>query len=145
MATYFTLAELLKSNTAKKNGIDNTPTFEVVDHLRELTEKILDPLRAAWGKPIRVSSGYRCPKLNSAVKGSATSVHMIGYAADLQTSGSFSKFRDFVVAWFKSTNTKFDQLLLERDEKTGDQWIHIGLYNNAGQQRGIVKVMEVSR
>lgn len=145
MATYFTLAELLKSNTAKQNGIDNTPTFEVVRHLEELTEKILDPLRAAWGKPIRVKSGYRCPRLNAAVGGSKTSVHMIGYAADLQTSGSFSIFRDFTVAWFKSTYTKFDQLLLERDEKTGDQWIHIGLYNNAGQQRGIVKVMEVSR
>ena len=92
MATYFTLAELLKSNTAKQNGIDNTPTFEVVRHLEELTEKILDPLRAAWGKPIRVKSGYRCPRLNAAVGGSKTSVHMIGYAADLQTSGSFRYF-----------------------------------------------------
>lgn len=145
MPTYFTLQELLKSDTAKRKGIDNTPSFEVVDHLRELTEKILDPLRVAWGKPIRVSSGYRCPKLNAAVKGSDTSVHMLGYAADLQTSGSFNKFRDFVVEWFRSTYTKFDQLLLERDAKTGAQWIHVGLYNNAGRQRGIVKVMEVNK
>ena len=143
MPTYFTLQELLKSDTAKRKGIDNTPSFEVVDHLRELTEKILDPLRVAWGKPIRVSSGYRCPKLNAAVKGSATSVHMIGYAADLQTSGSFNKFRDFVVEWFRSTCTKFDQILLERDAKTGAQWIHVGLFDNNGRQRGIIKVMEV--
>lgn len=143
MPTYFTLQELLKSDTAKRKGIDNTPSFEVVDHLRELTGKILDPLRVAWGKPIRVSSGYRCPKLNDAVKGSATSVHMIGYAADLQTSGSFNKFRDFVVEWFRSTCTKFDQILLERDAKTGAQWIHVGLFDNNGRQRGIVKVMEV--
>lgn len=143
MPTYFTLQELLKSDTAKRKGIDNTPSFEVVDHLRELTGKILDPLRVAWGKPIRVSSGYRCPKLNAAVKGSATSVHMIGYAADLQTSGSFNKFRDFVVEWFRSTCTKFDQILLERDAKTGAQWIHVGLFDNNGRQRGIIKVMEV--
>lgn len=143
MPTYFTLQELLKSDTAKRKGIDNTPSFEVVDHLRELAGKILDPLRVAWGKPIRVSSGYRCPKLNDAVKGSATSVHMIGYAADLQTSGSFNKFRDFVVEWFRSTCTKFDQILLERDAKTGAQWIHVGLFDNNGRQRGIIKVMEV--
>lgn len=142
---YFELSEFIKSDTAKKRGIDNTPTFEVVRHLEELTEKVLEPLRAAWGKPIRVSSGYRCKKLNNApeIKGSPTSVHMIGYAADLQTSGSFNKFRDFVVDWFKTTYTKFDQLLLERSAKTGAQWIHVGLYNNAGQQRGIIKVMEV--
>ncbi len=143
MPTYFTLQELLKSDTAKRKGIDNTPSFEVVDHLRELTGKILDPLRAAWGKPIRVSSGYRSPKLNAAVKGSETSVHMLGYAADLQTSGSFNKFRDFVVEWFRSTCTKFDQILLERDAKTGTQWIHVGLFDNYGRQRGIIKVMEV--
>lgn len=143
MPTYFTLPELLKSDTAARKGIDNTPSFEVVAHLLELTEDFLDPLRAAWGKAIRVSSGYRCDKLNKAVGGSATSVHKIGYAADLQTSGSFTKFRDFVVAWVRQTGTKFDQLLLERDTKTGAQWIHVGLRNNAGQQRGIIKVMEV--
>ena len=143
MPQYFTLAELLKSDTAKKKGIDNTPSFDIVDHLRELTDTILDPLRAAWGKPIRVSSGYRCPRLNTAVGGAPTSVHQIGYAADLQVTGSFAKFRDFVVAWFEATGTKFDQLLLESNKKTGAKWIHVGMYNNARQQRGIVKVMEV--
>ena len=145
MPTYFTLAELLKSDTAKKKGIDNTPSFEIVDHLRELTDTVLDPLRAAWGKPIRVSSGYRSPRLNTAVGGAPTSVHQIGFAADLQASGSFAKFRDFVVAWFETTGTRFDQLLLESNRKTGAKWIHVGLYNNAGQQRGIVKVMEVNK
>ncbi len=144
---YFELDEFLKSDTAKKRGIDNTPTFEIVGHLAELVEKVLDPLRAAYGQPIRVSSGYRCKKLNDApeIKGSATSVHMIGYAADLQVSGSFNKFRDFVVDWFRKTGTKFDQILLERNVKSGSRWIHIGLYNNAHQQRGQVKVMEVDK
>lgn len=143
MPTYFTLAELLKSDTAKRKGIDNTPSWEVVANLQELARDFLDPLRAAWGKAIRVSSGYRCEKLNKAVGGSPTSVHMKGWAADLQVSGSFAKFRDFVVAWVKENGVKFDQLLLERDRKTGAQWIHVGLRNNAGQQRGIIKVMEV--
>ena len=143
MPTYFTLQELLKSDTAKRKGIDNTPSFEVVDHLRELTGKILDPLRVAWGKPIRVSSGYRCERLNKAVGGAATSVHMLGYAADLQVSGSFNRFRDFVVEWATKTGVKFDQILLESDKKKNTKWIHVGLYNNSGQQRGQIKVMEV--
>ena len=140
---YFTLAELIKSNVAKGRGIDNTPSFEVVEHLAELVSTVLDPLRAAYGMPIRVSSGYRCPALNKAVNGVQTSVHMIGYAADLQVGGSLNKFRDFVIEWFRKTGTKFDQILLETDKKTGDRWIHIGLYNNAHQQRGQIKVMEV--
>lgn len=140
---YFTLAELIKSAKAKERGIDNTPSFEVVEHLSELVGTVLDPLRAAYGMAIRVSSGYRSPALNKAVNGAATSVHMIGYAADLQVSGSFNKFRDFVVEWFRKTGTKFDQLLLESDKKTGAKWIHVGLYNNAGQQRGQIKVMQV--
>lgn len=142
---YFTLAELLRSDTAKKKNIDNTPSWDVVEHLGELVEQFLDPLRAAYGMPIRVSSGYRCEKLNKAVGGAATSVHMLGYAADLQVSGSFNKFRDFVVEWVKKTGVKFDQILVESDKKTGAKWIHVGLYNNSGQQRGQIKVMEVSK
>ena len=69
---------------------------------------------------------------------------MIGYAADMQVGGSFNKFRDFVVEWVKKTGTKFDQLLLESNSKTGAKWIHIGLKNNLGQQRGQIKVMTVT-
>ena len=140
---YFELDEFIRSDTAKKKNIDNMPTFEIVEHLEELVSKVLEPLRAAYGMPIKISSGYRCPALNKAVQGSSTSVHMIGYAADLQVGGSFNKFRDFVVEWFRKTGTKFDQILLERNTKTGAKWIHIGLYNNARQQRGQIKVMEV--
>lgn len=140
---HFELTEFINSATAKKKGIDNTPSFEVVEHLDELVEKVLDPLRSAYGMAINVSSGYRCPALNKAVGGAETSVHQIGYAADLQVGGSFTKFRDFVVEWFRKTGTKFDQVLLESDSKTGAKWIHVGLYNNQHQQRGQIKVMEV--
>lgn len=145
MPTYFTLKELLKSNTAEAQGIDNTPTWKVVDNLRDLTDTILDPLRAAWGGPIRVTSGYRSELLNTAVGGAPTSVHKRGSAADIKPSGkgTFTEFRDFVVRWFKTTGTKFDQLLIERNAKTGDMWLHIGQYNNNGQQRGQIKFMEI--
>ena len=137
---YFELSEFIKSETAKKNGIDNTPTFEAVEHLGELVAGILDPLRAAYGQPIKVTSGFRSPALNRAVGGSSTNVHQIGYAADLQVSGSFAKFRDFVKGWFASTGTKFDQLLIEKDS-SGKRWIHIGMYSNSREQRGIVNLL----
>ena len=140
---YFELDEFIASTTAKKKGIDNTPSFEVVSHLDELVENILDPLRAAYGLPITITSDYRCPALNRAVGGSETSVHMIGYAADMQVGGSFNKFRDFVVEWLKKSGAKFDQLLVETNSKTGAKWLHIGLKNNIGQQRGQIKVMTV--
>ena len=140
---YFELKEFVASAMAKKKGIDNTPSFEVVSHLDDLVDEILDPLRAAYGQPISVTSGYRCPALNKAVGGSDTSAHMIGYAADLQVGGSFTKFRDFVVDWVKKTGAKFDQVLLETNSKTGAKWIHIGLKNNLGQQRGQINVMTV--
>lgn len=85
--THFTIFELTRSDTARKKGIDNTPTDEAVRNLTSLVDACLDPLREAYGKPIRVNSGYRCPELNRAVGGSARSSHMEGRAADI-TGGS---------------------------------------------------------
>lgn len=138
---YFELDEFVRSSVAKKKGIENIPTFEAVDNLNELIETILDPLRAAYGMPITVTSGYRSEALNKAVKGVSSSVHMKGLAADLQVGGSFNKFRDFVVDWVKKNNIKFDQVLLESSGLT--KWIHIGLRNNSGQQRGEIKVIKI--
>ena len=139
---YFELAEFIRSDIAKKKGIDNTPSFEVVANLEELVENFLDPLREAYGKPIKVTSGYRCPALNKAVGGSSTSVHLIGYAADLvPVRDSFEAFRDFVVEWVIKNRTKFDQLIIEQEKKTASLWLHVGLRGNSGQQRGQIKVM----
>ena len=131
---YFTLAEFIASKTAKRLGIDNTPTFEVVEHLCELTQTVLEPMRAAYGKRITVSSGYRCARLNKAVGGVADSVHQEGWAADLQAD-DMAGFKKFVVEWFRKTRTRFDQCIIERDA-SGHEWIHIGLYSPTGAQRG---------
>ena len=66
---YFTIEELTRSTTARQRGIDNTPSQQVIDNLTALVNNVLDPLRQAWGKPIHVNSGYRCPALNKAVGG----------------------------------------------------------------------------
>lgn len=137
---YFKLSEFISSATAKEKGIDNTPDFDEVEHLSELAE-VLDSLRAAWGKAVKISSGFRCAQLNKAVGGADTSVHQLGYAADMQTEGEIVDFFDFCKDWLARTRTKFDQLIIESGG--GTEWVHLGLYNNAGQQRG--KIMKIEK
>jgi putative chitinase len=130
---YFTIEELCRSNTANIKGIKNIPTEEHKNHLIELIENILDPLREAWGSPIHVNSGYRSPQLNKAVGGSSTSAHSLGYAADLSpVNGKMSDFKAFVKKWLR--DRKFDQYINEFKGKS--EWVHIGYKNSKGRQRG---------
>lgn len=136
MAKYFTLKELCASNKAVQYGIDNFPTFEIAAHLQQLADTILDPLRIAWGSAIRVTSGYRCTRLNDVVGGVATSAHKTGYAADLQpVNGKTEDFIGFARTWVRVHGIKFDQLIRETD-KQGHVWLHIGLYGPGNCQRG---------
>ena len=117
MSKYFTLKEMTYSDTAKKYGIDNTPTQGVIEHLNELMD-FLDPLREAWGSPITVTSGYRSAYLNSKVGGSSTSVHKRGWACDLvPKNGKMKEFKKFVKEYLK--DKKYDQCLIEKNSKTG--------------------------
>lgn len=136
---YFELYEFIQSDTARARNIDNTPSFEVVEHLSELAG-VLDPIRAAYGYAMNITSGWRCELLNKAVGGSDTSVHKIGYAADIVPAGDFDEFVTFFVNYVKSFGVRFDQILIEKD-KYGHRWLHFGLYNNSGQQRGEIKTM----
>ncbi len=131
---YFSLKELCASDVATKKKIDNWPSFTVVEHLSELTEKILEPLRSAWGSGIKVNSGYRCDALNRAVGGVSTSAHKQGYAADLVPSnGKIDEFGKFVKDWLVRNKVKFDQVLFESSRSA--RWVHISLRSSTGSQR----------
>ena len=116
---HFTIAELTRSATARRMGIDNTPSASAVSALTALVDDVLDPLRDAWGGPIRVNSGYRCPALNKAVGGTPNSQHQRGEAADI-TVGSRSANRR-LLALIKRLDLPVDQCI---DEK-GCRWIHV--------------------
>ena len=138
---YFTISELIQSNTARILGINNKPSEKETQHLIELVDNFLDPLRIVWGKPIIVTSGFRCKKLNTAVGGSKTSVHQIGYAVDIVPKrGDFDGFVQFVLNWVNENNIPFDQILIESNAK-GSRWLHIGLRNNKGEQRRQIKTL----
>lgn len=118
---HFTINEMTRSATAKRYGIDNTPSPEVAYNIRNLVEKILDPLREAWGQPIIVSSGYRCPRLNKIVKGAPSSQHLLGQAADIHTVSDRPEDNKRLFQLIQSLHLPFDQLI----DEYGYNWIHV--------------------
>lgn len=125
---YFTIKELCKSSTAIQKRIANTPNSEIVNNLKQLVDQVLDPLRKRYGKPIKVNSGYRCEKLNKAVKGAANSQHIKGLAADI-TAGSAAENK-ILFQLVQELNLPFDQLI---DEKKFS-WIHVSVSNKPRKQ-----------
>ena len=130
---YFSITALVKSSTAKRLGIDNTPSDEIKNNLTLFIEKVLDPIREDWGSPIMVSSGYRCPELNKAVGGAKNSGHQYGYCADLQVKGDLRKFSCFVIEWMMQHKMAFDELLYE--SSGGVAWCHFCWSGKDGKQR----------
>lgn len=131
----FTLGEFIASDTAKRKGIDNTPTLADIYHMEELCVNLLQPIRDAYGKPIKVTSGFRCFKLNRAVGGSPTSVHTRGWAVDIKpASGTYKDFEIFVIDFLmEHPEIKYDQVI--RETSGSSKWLHLGYKNNAGRQR----------
>ncbi|MEA5534941.1 N-acetylmuramoyl-L-alanine amidase [Crocosphaera sp. XPORK-15E] len=116
----FTLGEFVRSETAERHHIDNTPTATEIEHLRRLCLQILQPARDALG-PISVNSGYRCPKLNELLRSSPNSAHRIGYAADVVPQDVSTKR---LADWIR-TNCSFDQLIREYGTLENPAWIHV--------------------
>ena len=117
---YFSITELCNSKTAKKSKIDNTPSPEIEEKLVYLIDNCLDPIREKFGKPINVSSGYRCEELNKLVGGAKNSQHKKGEAADLHGKTNAQTRKIFEIA---KELGNYDQLLYE---KSGSAiWVHI--------------------
>ena len=125
---YFTISELIKSDTAIARKIWNGANKEQEENLTALVEKVLDPLRLLYGKPIKVSSGFRCPTLNKAVGGVSNSHHTRGEAADLDT-GSQTENRK--LAQLIADRLPFDQLI----DEANYAWVHVS-YKRTGDNRG---------
>lgn len=132
--TYFTYEELIRSKTATQYNIDNTPDFKSELNIYNVLIPRLNQIRAEWGHPIYVNSGYRCEKLNKKVNGSPTSFHKKGLAVDL-TTGSREGNKEL----FNLIRSKFqfDQLINEQDYS----WIHIGYKRDKKEERNLILKM----
>lgn len=127
---YFIIEELTDSAVARQLHIDNTPDKMCIQNLQALVEHVLDPAREALGKPIRVNSGYRCPRLNKCVGGVDNSQHIKGEAADIDTGHPAENKKLFEIL----LKLPFDQLIWERGNKQGPAWIHVS-YKRNGENR----------
>ncbi len=126
----FTLAEMVRSQTARRLNIDNTPTPEQIEFMRELCVNVLQPIRDEFG-PVRITSGLRVPDLNRAIGGSSASQHcaLNGAAADID----FGDTNAPVFNWI-CQNIIFDQLIWEFGDESNPDWIHVSY--NYGKNRG---------
>lgn len=121
----FTLEELTRSETAKARGINNTPSPQVIANLQTLCSSVLQPLRDAWGKPLTVTSGYRCTALNRAVGSKDTSQHRLGQAADIKcatkSKADNKALFDLACKMVKDGKMVVGQLI----DEYGYSWLHI--------------------
>lgn len=130
MGKYFTIAEMTKSETADRLGINNRIPQKYLTKVQYLIDNVLDPLREWYGHPIYVNSGYRCEELNKAVGGAETSFHLTGCAADLDVHS-------------REENQKLFEHVREHLPYTelgwegGGQWVHVALMKGREEEKEV--------
>lgn len=119
----FTLTEMTKSETALRLGIKNEPNEEQLQNMMQLAQKVLQPVRDAFKKGVKVNSGLRVPELNKAVGGSPTSDHTKGQAADIEIPG----VSNYALAKWILENLEFTQVILEFYTRgvPDSGWVHV--------------------
>lgn len=135
----FSLAEMIKSETALRKGLDNTPGEEELENLRKLAENVLQPIRDAYGRGVKVNSGFRHPDVNAAVGGSRTSDHCKGQAADIEIPG----VANADLAQWISENLEFRQLILEfyTPGIPDSGWVHVS-YVEGDNKKQVMTAMK---
>jgi hypothetical protein len=134
ISKHLSLAEITRSDTAKRRGINNTPTPEHLENFKLLAEKVFEPIREHFKVPIHISSGYRSKALNTAIKGSLSSQHCSGEAIDIDMDGSANGVTNAQVFNYIKDNLNFDQLIWEFGTTSNPDWVHVS-YESTGKQR----------
>lgn len=123
LAPNFTLTEMTKSEYALRHGIKNEPNEEQIENLTLLAQKVLQPVRDAFKRGVKVNSGFRSPELNRAIGGSPTSDHTKGMAADIEIPG----VSNYTVSKWIQDNLEFTQVILEfyTPGVPDSGWVHV--------------------
>jgi hypothetical protein len=126
------LAEVTRSETAKRRGVSNMPTEAHIANFKLLAEKVFQPIREHFGVPIHISSGYRSAALNKAIGGAASSQHCSGEAIDIDMDGT--SVTNAAIFNYIKENLEFDQLIWEFGTDNNPDWVHVS-YESTGKQR----------
>ena len=135
-----TLGEVTKSQTAIKYGISNKPSGEHLSNLIQIANKVFQPLRDHFGKPIAVTSGYRSKALNDLIGGASSSQHSKGEALDLDAD-VFGGLENWEIFEYIKNNLEFDQLIWEFGSEENPAWVHVSYKseNNRGEVLSAIK------
>ena len=134
------LAEITRSDTAKRHGIDNTPTAEHLENFKLLAEKVFEPIREHFKTPIFISSGYRSKELNAFIKGSSSSQHCTGQAIDIDMDGSNGEVTNRMVFDFIKNKLDFDQLIWEMGTDFNPDWVHVSYVKGKNRKQKLKAV-----
>ena len=137
LTAHFDLSEFTRSESAKREGLDNTPTPEHLENLKILCEKVLEPIRLRFGS-INISSGYRGKMLNHFIGGSVNSDHCVGRAADIDMDDVGTGVTNKEIFDYIKDNLEFDQLINEFNYS----WVHVGYRQGANRKQVLKAVKE---
>ena len=143
LSKHLSLAEVTRSDSAKRNGISNEPTAEHLNNFKLLAEKVFEPIREHFKVPIHISSGYRSSALNKKIGGSLTSQHCQGEAIDIDMDGSASGVTNAQVFNYIKDNLNFDQLIWEFGTSSNPDWVHVSYESTGKQRKQILKAVKV--
>jgi hypothetical protein len=142
LSTNLSLAEVTRSETAKRRGISNMPTAEHIENFKKLAINIFQPIREHFGKPILISSGYRSAELNKAIGGSLSSQHCSGEAIDIDMDGT--DITNAQVFNYIKENLNFDQMIWEFGTDANPDWVHVSFAANRSQRKQILVAKKVN-
>lgn len=134
LSEHLDLSEVIRSESAKRNGISNMPIEAHIANLKLLAENIFQPIRNNFRCPIHISSAYRSIELNRIIKGSLTSQHCTGEAIDIDMDGTPNGVTNKMVFDYIKNNLEFDQLIWEFGNDDNPDWVHVS-YESTGKQR----------
>ena len=134
LSEHLDLSEVIRSESAKRNGISNMPTEGHIANFKLLAEKVFEPIRLNFRCPINLSSGYRSVELNKCIGGSLTSQHCTGEAIDIDMDGTPHAVTNKMVFNYIKDYLEFDQLIWEFGTDDNPDWVHVS-YESTGKQR----------
>jgi len=135
ISEHLNLAEVTRSETAKRKGISNMPTTEHLENFKKLAENIFEPIRNHFNVPIHISSGYRSKALNESIGGAESSQHCSGEAIDIDMQGSSNGITNKMVFDYIKANLNFDQLIFEFGDSSNPDWVHVSYETSGKPQR----------
>jgi len=134
LTAHFDLSEFTRSESAKREGLDNTPTPEHLENIKILCEKVLEPIRLRFGS-INISSGYRGKMLNHFIGGAVNSDHCVGRAADIDMDDVGTGVTNTEIFNYIKDNLDYDQLIWEFGNKVRPDWVHVGYRLGANRKQ----------